>query len=149
MDNIPAGYESITVETGAQKYALLDKDGDKLGEFKFHPSDSRILRRYEKVVDFFNSDDFSNSVSDSDDSDLSQFLELEDKVAQQFDFLLGYPVSDGLFCGCGAFSPTSDGDLYFEKALEAIAGVIEKTTNQRIQKKLKKIRKVTAKYEKR
>lgn len=146
-NNVSTAFETIVIDTGAKRFVLLDKDGDKLGEFKFHPSDTRILRRYEKVVDFFNSEEFANAITEDGNAD--QIVELENAIGKQFDFLLGYPVSDGLFGGCGALAATTDGDLYFEKALEAIVGVIEKTTNQRVQKKLDKVRKATAKYDKR
>lgn len=140
-------YETIVIDTGAKNYALFDKEGQLLGKFKFHPSDTRILSRYEKVVNFFNSTEFQNAVNE--DETAQKIVELDKKICEQFDFLLCYPVSKGLFEGCGPMSPTEDGDLYFEKVLEAIAGVIESTTSQRIQKKLEKVSKATAKYDKR
>ena len=60
---------------------------------------------------------------------------------------------DGLFKGASSFfevthplSLSNDGDFYFEKVVEVLGGIIEEQTDQRINKKLKKIEKVTGKY---
>ncbi len=138
--------QRITIDTGAKNYELLDKDGQRLGVFKFHPSDTRIISRYEKVVEFFESTEFQNSVSEEEAA--QQIVEIDKKICEQFDFLLCYPVSKGLFEGCGPLSLTDDGDYYFEKVLEVIVNIVEAATSQRVKKKLEKVNKATAKYNK-
>ena len=45
----------LTVDTGAVNIAVQDEaDGSVIGSFKFIPTDMDIIRRYGKVVDYFN-----------------------------------------------------------------------------------------------
>ena len=53
----------LKVNTGAVNVELHDEDGEKLGVFKFNPTDTGILTRYESVVDFFNSFEFERDMS--------------------------------------------------------------------------------------
>ena len=46
---------AIVVDDGSKVYDIVNKRGKKLGEFEFRPSDTNIVKRYEEVVDFFNS----------------------------------------------------------------------------------------------
>ena len=43
-------------------------------------------------------------------------------------------------------SMTNDGDFYFEKVVDVLGNLVEDITNERIEKKMKKIEKVTGKY---
>ena len=54
----------LTVDTGAVQVDVEDKDGKKIGEFRFNPMDSNILLRYQKVVEFFNGLSFDNDLPD-------------------------------------------------------------------------------------
>lgn len=132
---------TLSVDTGSILINVDDK-GEIIGQFRFNPTDMDIVRRYDKVAEKL------NSIVIEDDADADKLLEVADEVKSQFDYLLNYSVSDGIFAKCYPFSMTADGDFYFEKVLDGIVGLIEKTTNQRVEKKLKKIQKATAKYHK-
>ena len=136
----------LKVNTGAVNVELHDEDGEKLGAFKFNPTDTGILTRYESVVDFFNSFEFEKDLNAEETAE--KVKEIDRKIAEQFDFLFGYKVADGIFSRCGACTVTDNGDMYFETVLESIAGLIESTMKQRVQKKMRKIKKYTDKYKK-
>lgn len=132
---------TLSVDTGSVLINVDDK-GEIIGQFRFNPSDMDIVRRYETVVDAL------NAITISEDAGADELLKISDEIKKQFDYLLNYNVSEGIFAKCNPFSMTAGGDFYFENVLDGIAGLIEKTTNQRIEKKRKKIEKATAKYHK-
>lgn len=134
----------LTVNTGAVVIDLEDEKGRKLGQFDFVPTDSNILDRYEKVVEFFNSTKFQDGLTEEQsEQEIKNYVQA---VREQFDFLFDYPVSQEIFSHCGPLTVVASGDLFFETVLEGIAGLIEKVLDQRIKKKLNKIKKVTGKY---
>lgn len=134
-------YE-IKVDTGAINVPVKNEDGELLGEIKINPADMNIVERYEKVVDFF------NEVKFDDDKEVTteDIINLSNTIKEQIDYLFDYAVSNTLFTKCNPLTVISNGDFFFENVLESIAGLIEKITNQRIEKKMKKIKKVTDKY---
>ena len=132
---------TLSVDTGSVLINVDDK-GEIIGQFRFNPSDMDIVRRYETVVDSL------NAITIAEDAGADELLKISDEIKKQFDYLLNYNVSEGIFAKCNPFSMTAGGDFYFENVLDGIAGLIEKTTNQRIEKKRKKIEKATSKYHK-
>ncbi len=96
------------------------------------------------MVDFFNGISFASNLTE--EQKLEEVNKLSDGIGKQFDYLLGYNVSEGLFNKCGPLTIIKNGDFFFENVLEGIGGLIEKITQQRINKKLAKIRNATAKY---
>ena len=136
----------LRVETGAVSVDVEDERGEKLGSFDFNPSDSNILKRYGAVVDFFNG--VTVDETQDEEQQLQQMNKLADDIAGQFDYLLGYEVSEGIFGRCGPLTVTKSGDFFFEQVLTGIGSLIEQVTKKRLDKKLAKIRKATAKYTK-
>lgn len=134
--------EQIRIDTGSVDYEVIDKNGNVIGEFEFVPTDVGILNRYEKVIDFFNSKKFSDSIKEN------ELIEFSNEIKEQFDYLFNYPVSDGLFAKCDPLTVTANGDFFFEAAIDAIAKVIESTMKKRVDKKLAMVKKVTEKYHK-
>lgn len=135
---------TIRVNTGAILINVEDLTGEKIGEFKFNPADVGILDRYEKVVEFFNSIHIPSDISESQKADEAR--KLNSDIADQMSYLLGYDASSKMFSRCGALALTDAGTFFFENILDSIGGLIEKTTKKRVEKKLAKIRKATAKY---
>ena len=132
----------LRVDTGAITVEVEDEKGNSVGQLEFNPADSNILKRYGAVVDFFNAVTFDDGLSE--DEQIAQMNKLADDIGAQFDFLLGYPVSESVFHRCGPLSVMRGGEFFFESVLEGIGGIIEKVTAQRLDKKLKKISKATA-----
>lgn len=132
----------LRVETGAVTVNVEDERGEVIGSFDFNPSDSNILSRYSKVVDFFNAITFDSNAPDEEQ--IAQMDKLNSDIKAQFDYLLGYNVSEGLFGLCGPLTVTKSGDFFFEQVMEGVGGIIEKVTKKRLDKKMAKIRKAVA-----
>ena len=137
----------LQVETGAVTVELEDEHGNALGSFDFNPADSNILKRYGAVVEFFNAVDIRTDGL-TEEEQIAQMNKLSDDIAGQFDYLLGGNVSESIFAVCGPLSVTGGGDFFFETVLTGVGGIIERVTQKRLDKKLAKIRKATAKYSK-
>lgn len=131
----------LSVDTGAVVIDIDDR-GERIGQFRFNPSDLDIVKRYGKVVEALSNIDIP------EDPGEDEIFRISDEIKKQFDYLLNYEVSKEIFAKCNPLTPISNGDLYCENVLEGIAGIIEKTMNERISKKQANIRKATAKYHK-
>ena len=132
----------LKVETGAVTVEVEDERDKVIGSFDFNPADSNILKRYGAVVDFFNN--LSQKEGLTEEEQIEELNRIQDQIGEQFDALLGYKVSDGLFGACGPLTVTKNGDFFFEQVLEGIGSIIEKVTQKRLDKKLAKIRKAVA-----
>ena len=135
---------TLKVDTGAVLIQVENEHGETMGQFEFNPVDSNLLKRYDNAVDFFNSISFASNLTE--EQKFEEVNKLSDEIGKQFDYLLGYKVSEELFSGCGPLTIIKNGDFFFENVLEGIGGIIEKATQQRLNKKLEKIRNATAKY---
>lgn len=132
----------LKVDTGKIVVPIEDADGEILGKMSFIPTDTDILKRYGSVVDFFNHTKFSEDVSNE------EIIEYSENVKEQLNYLFGYNVSESLFQKCGPLTVISNGDFFFENVLEGIVGIMEAISNERVEKKMSKVRKATAKYHK-
>lgn len=132
---------TLKVDTGAVTVDVENENGMKIGEFEFVPTDTDIVNRYGSVVEFFNNVSFNEN--EGNEEIVKKF---SSQIREQFDHLFNYPVSDSIFSKCGPLTPVQNGDFFFEVVLDGIRSIIEKVTNERIEKKMKKIRKATAKY---
>lgn len=132
----------LKVDTGAVTVEVEDERGERIGQFQLNPADSNILKRYGAVVDFF------NGMKPEEGADGEEQIEamnrLADSVAEQFDFLLGYPVSGELFSRCGPLTVTKNGDFFFEQVLSGVGKLIESVTKKRLDKKMARIRRAVA-----
>ena len=130
----------LTVDTGAVNIAVQEPDGSVIGSFKFIPTDMDIIRRYGKVVDYFNGITFQENPTDE------EYIKLDDEIRGQLDYLLNGNVSDGVFAKCAPLTMISNGDLFFEAVIDGIGKLIEKTMKTRIDKKMKRVKAATSKY---
>lgn len=132
----------LKLDTGFTAIPIMDSDGEQVGEIKFNPSDIDIVKRYEFVAE-----QLEKLGTDTTD-DFDSIYDTSEKIKELMDYLFNCNVSEGLFKICNPLTPVSDGDFFVEKVLEGIAGLIEQTTNQRLEKKKVKIQKATTKYQK-
>lgn len=130
----------LTVDTGAVNIAVQDTDGLIIGMFKFIPTDMDIIRRYGKVVDYFNEFTFPENPTEE------EYCKIDDEIRGQLDYLLNGNVSEGVFAKCAPLTVISNGDLFFEAVIDGIGKLIEKTMKTRIDKKMKRVRAATSKY---
>lgn len=132
---------TLSVDTGSILVNIDDK-GDIIGQFRFNPADLDIVKRYKSVINAMNSIELSENPSDE------EIFAATDEIKKQFDYLLNYNVSDEIFKKANPLTPVANGDFYCENVLEGIRGIIEKKTEERLEKKTAKIQKATAKYHK-
>ena len=132
------------IQTGAVNIVIKDEDDETLGTIKINPSDMDIVERYDKVVEELNKIKFEEDAEVSTE----EIMSLSNTIKEKFDYLFNYPVSSVLFSKCSPLTVISSGDFFFEDVMNRLAGLIEKITDQRVKKKLAKIKKVTAKYDK-
>lgn len=131
----------LSVDSGAIMVPV-DDNGEIIGHIRFNPNDLDIVKRYDGVIDTF------NAITMPDKPNVEELLALSDKIKEQFDALMGYPVSDVLFSKCNPLTPITNGDFFFENVLDGLKTLIETTMKQRLDKKRKKIQAATSKYHK-
>ena len=131
----------LSVNSGVMNIDVND-NGEVIGQIRFNPADFDIIKRYESVVDAINNYDISENPTDE------EMFKFTDTVKELTDKLLGYPVSDVLFGRTNPCTPNGQGEFFFENVWNGLKVLIETTMNQRVGKKLKKIKAATAKYHK-
>lgn len=142
MENVNANNPFVlSIDSGAMNIPVND-NGEIIGYIKFNPNDFDIIKRYDGVVETL------NNISLSAEATPEELLKVSDQVKEQIDILLGYPVSEVIFSKCNPFTPVTNGDFFFENVLDGLVNLIERTMNQRLEKKRKKIQAATAKYHK-
>ena len=136
----------LRVETGAVTVDVEDERGEVIGSFDFNPADSNILERFGAVADFFENMQVDENLPENEQ--LDQITRLGRDIQGQFDYLLGGKVSEGIFAKCGPLTVTKKGDFFFETVLTGIGSIIEQATKKRLDKKMARIKRATAKYQK-
>lgn len=131
--------ERIKIDDGTKTYEIVNQDDEVMGIFKFNPSDSNIIKRYDAVVEALQeyADEAQGEVLTQE-----RFNEAQDKITAMMDDLVNGDVKGSFFSICGPLTPMENGNLFVQTVLESIGAVIEKETKQRI----KKIDEKTAKY---
>ena len=124
---------------------IVNSQGAVTGSFLFNPADLDIVKRCEKVVDFF--DHFKLPEADSAEN-MDAIDTASKQVKEQFDYLLDSEASKTLFAHCNPFSPREDGTLYCEYVLDTIVKFIESELNTRSEKLKNRVNKYTRKYAK-
>ena len=132
---------TLHVDTGSQLFNIDDK-GEIIGQFRFNPADPDIARRYDQVVEKLNGMTFQGKMTQD------ELFAVTDAIKVQLDYLLNYNVSDQIFAKANPLTPLENGDFYFENVVDGIGNIVEKVTNKRLEKKLKKIKNATEKYHK-
>lgn len=132
---------SMTVDTGAIVVDIQDVDGNKIGELEFNPADLSIVGRYEEVVENL------NTLKCDEEEGYEAAKKLDAAIREQFDYLLATNASDSAFSKYSPLAVKENGDFFFEGIFEGVAKLIEEHTNTRLEKKLAKVHKATAKYQ--
>ena len=130
----------IVVDDGSKVYTIENKRGKVLGKFEFRSTDTNIVKRYEEVVEYYNSYQLPENPSDAD------MRKAEDDIMEKISYLVGEDEKETFFSILGAFSPLANGELYMENVLSSIAKVIEREMNIRTKKVQSRMNKYVAKY---
>ena len=130
----------IVVDDGSKVYTIENKKGKVLGKFEFRPTDTNIVKRYEEVVDFYNSYQLPENPTETD------MRTAEEEIMNRISYLVGADAKEAFFSILGAFSPLANGELFVENVLSSIAKVIEREINTRTKKVQSRMNKYVAKY---
>lgn len=130
----------IVVDDGSKIYTIENKRGKVLGKFEFSPTDTNIVKRYEEVVEFYNSYQLPENPTETD------MRTAEDEITNRISYLVGADAKEAFFSILGAFSPLANGELFIENVLSSIAKVIEREMNTRTKKVQSRMNKYVAKY---
>ena len=130
----------IVVDDGSKVYTIENKRGKVLGKFEFRPTDTNIVKRYEEVVDFYNSYQLPENPTETD------MRTAEEEIMNRISYLVGADAKEAFFSILGAFSPLANGELFVENVLSSIAIVIEREINTRTKKVQSRMNKYVAKY---
>lgn len=122
---------------------IINSAGKVTGGFYWNPSDLDIVKRCEKVMDFFGHMEVPKKGSETD-----TLFALSDTIRRQFDYLISPGASDTLFKYANPLSPREDGSLYAEYVLSQIVAFIESELNVRMKKTTAKIEQYTKDYKK-
>lgn len=126
-----------------ETFNVKDKDGKLFGTFSFDPSDIDLPRRINALVKYYEELQIPEMSEDMD-----AFYAVTDEFKQKInEALKSEGAADALFFS-NPFTPMQDGSLLAEKALNAIATVIEAKSKARVNKASKRLKQYTAKYHK-
>ena len=117
---------------------IADSDGNVTGHFRWNPSDLDIVKRFDSVVDFFNSMQVSENNAD----------EISEAIKNQANYLLDSPDASEELFHCNPLSPRDDGTYYFEYVFNTLAEFVKSELKVRVPKVTSRMKKYTAKYEK-
>lgn len=130
----------VVIDDGTKEYIFKNMQGKEFAKFSFNPTDVGMLERYDKVADTFKSFEFDENKPVSE-----QVTELNNKLKEQFDFLVGKDISSELFSTYTPCTIFANGDFFAEVAFNHIGQFIESEMNVRLDKKLAKIKKIASK----
>lgn len=133
----------ISVKTGVETCRIRDEHDNVIGQFEFNPTDTNMFSRYQTVSKAFSEFDVEKTLAEEDG-----ITKADNFVREQFDFLFGYKVSDGIFGQTGPFTLNKDGEVYFMRIVDAIGSIVKKSTEQRVKKIDAQVQKATARYNK-
>lgn len=135
----------VYVEDGLKTYDIANKAGKVYGSFSFDPADMGIVRRYNEVVNFFETLKIDFTEGDIS-KNVSEIIELEDIIFEKFNFLFNSDIAKDFFAITSPLTPLPSGRFFLESAIEAVGQAIEKETGNRVKKMNVKIKKYTSKY---
>lgn len=117
---------------------IVDSDGNVTGHFRWNPSDLDIVKRFDSVVNFFNSMQVSENNAD----------EISEAIKNQANYLLDSPDAAEELFHCNPLTPRADGTYYFEYVFNTLAEFVKSELKVRVPKVTSRMKKYTAKYEK-
>ena len=102
---------TIVIDDGSKEYNIQNQHGETLAVFRFRPSDTNIISRFEEVQKFF--ENFSTEENES-------VKECEQRVIERIDYLVGADTGSTFFSVLGPFSPMNNGKLFVEVCMDAL-----------------------------
>ena len=138
MEDIKKDQVEIVVDDGSVEIPISNTMGEKIGSFRFRPTDFNIIKRFQSV-----SDKFGDVVSPlinaniepdgegSDEESIKILDEAQKNLFELVDYLLDGNASEAFFGRMNPFSPIK-GKFYCEYALNAVGDFISKQFDEEI-----------------
>ena len=132
---VPATTENldtIVIDDGAVKVAIQNQFGERIGTFRFYPTDVNIVNRYNEVSDQFETilaplinANISPEGEGEDASSVEILNEAGDKMISLMDYVLNANSREAFFSKTHIFTPMG-GMFFCEKVYDAIGKYISK-----------------------
>lgn len=133
------GTTSFVIDDGLHDVIFKNNKGEAFAEFSFNPSDTGLLARYDAFIEFLDSCNIEG------EDVTKQITELEETLKTKFDEFINRPISEAVFKTYAPCTVFANGDMYIEVLVKHIGDIIEKETDNRLKKKVAKIKKATEK----
>lgn len=131
----------ITIDDGSEVFTILNKRGEKMGEFTFIPSDFDIVNRYDETVKTF--EKLQEEIENGENTDIK---DISKRMCEKIDYLFAAPVSEKFFSITSPFTPLESGQFFVENVINAIKTVIEQKRGVRLQSIQNRVKEYTQKY---
>ena len=132
---VPATTENldtIVIDDGAVKVAIQNQFGERIGTFRFYPTDVNIVNRYNEVSDQFETilaplinANISPEGEGEDASSVEILNEAGDKMIALMDYVLNANSREAFFSKTHIFTPIG-GMFFCEKVYDSIGKYISK-----------------------
>lgn len=132
--------ERIKINDGSKSYEIVNQEDKVLGVFTFNPTDTNIVERYNAVAE-----ELKEAVKNVEGGGEQTLVAASNKIKEKFGELIG-GNTETFFTITGPLTPLSNGQLFVENILEAIAQIIEKEMNVRVKKVRAHMDKYTDRY---
>ena len=142
----------IVVDDGSITVPIKNNNGEKIGEFKFRPTDFNIVSRYNEVADKFA--DVVKPLVDAnigvngegeDEESIKVLNEVEQRLFDLVDYMFDGNMAEAFFGKMHAFSPVG-GKFYCENALNAVGQFISRKFDTEIKQISARVNKYTHGY---
>lgn len=141
---------SITVDDGLKRIPIHNKLKQKIGEFRFRPSDFEIVTRFNSMADRWNEvtdalddmiDGEDGSADLNDPRTIAALEAAKKKLFSLCDYAFGEGASEAFFSVLNPFAPI-DGNLYCENVFTAVGDFLSRY----FQRETRKLNSRVAKY---
>lgn len=133
----------ITIDRGLQSYDIEDADGTYIGTIRFNPGDLGMAGRVSKAQEVI--EQLQSGINPDDGADA--ISKICDCICDQMDYIFGTPVSKVLFANVSPLAVMPDGDLMFNKYLQALLPEVMVAQEAAAKSSAERLKKYTANYQ--
>ena len=131
----PEKITSVKIDDGTRRIPFLNNDNEEIGVLRFRPADFGMVTRFNESREKW--DEIGKTLEESDaEEDGAASIEKATKgVREVFDYILGGPVSAGIFRVINPFNPVgSDGEMFCEVVMDTVQKLIEQEFGEQLQR---------------
>ena len=142
----------IVVDDGSVEVPISNTMGERIGTFRFRPTDFNIIKRYREIAEKFSevtepltAANIDTNGEGADEDSVKIIDEAQKRLFELIDYLFDGNAAEALFGKMNPFSPVG-GKFYCEQALGAIGEFISKQFNAEIASVSSRVDKYTHGY---